>query len=115
MFCNLHQVCVRVVKGDRYSEWSSKFSLKTLGSEGIFSCLFKDSAEELQVVRTTYESFELEESYFPSDWNQSGLISVRHHQNYHPLSILYDQQHNKSTSLSSYLIQLNATDVCTCN
>ena len=43
------QVCVRVVKGDRYSEWSNKFSLETLGSEGIFTCSFKNPPEELQV------------------------------------------------------------------
>ena len=43
------QVCVRVVKGDRCSEWSTKFSLEALGSEGIFSCSIKDSSEELQV------------------------------------------------------------------
>ena len=43
------QVCVRVVKGMRYSEWSNKFSLEALGSEGIFSCSFKNPTEELQV------------------------------------------------------------------
>ena len=40
---------MRVVKGDRYSEWSNKFSLETLGSEGIFTCSFKNPSEELQV------------------------------------------------------------------
>lgn len=41
-----------MVKGGRYSEWSSKFSLEALGSEGIFSCSFKDSSEEYQVLDT---------------------------------------------------------------
>ena len=42
------QVCVRVVKGERCSEWSNKFSLETLGSEGIFTCSFSNPAEDLQ-------------------------------------------------------------------
>ena len=43
------QVCIRVVEGERYSQWSAKFSLEALGSEGFFSCNFKDSAREFQV------------------------------------------------------------------
>jgi hypothetical protein len=43
------EVCVRVVKGERHSEWSNKFSLEALGSEGIFSCSFKYPSEELQI------------------------------------------------------------------
>ena len=73
----LHQVCVRVMKGDRYSEWSSKFSLKTLGSEGVFSCPFKDSSEVLQVCVGASSRFVFKRglnskytSYF-IDWDQS--------------------------------------------